>query len=744
MLVNNDVFLVKEIPNLNPITQRAERINWWKEQKRRCMEGYWVGNKWMPGELYHYVNFWTIAVGKKDGRKGKIAGRPWLRDIEWEKAYIATEAFGFSGFELDDEYTCDQRYAPENINNSLADGEITLEDSRRLKYMPTRDYLQRNFPRPLGKPLYFNENKNVIDVEARGGGKSYWGSNLIQHHFAFDGMHDYDEYLALRAAGTPEKAETLVGAIQAKYSSDLLAKWRFGFDRYPGRYVINDFDEPIVYPSPLSVTVKGSVTNSNDTMTSVHSGSLLHHRTFQDDAFAANGTRPYRAFLEEIGFFYRLIETLGHMRDLTYDGGKKQGTIWMFGTGGDMEGGSTLAAQQVFYNPEAYDCLVFEDEWEGRGKIGYFLPAEKALNDFKEGPNYITNMEKARARLDADRAKAKKATSPKPYQDMLQNRPQKPSEAFLAINENKFPLSQLEDAFVSLTSKESQLASHWTGFIKWARDNDGNKYLKFQHSDNTPLRQWPQPKNVPTEGCIEIFEMPRRDAHGRVIPDRYVASTDPVDDDDVEGSLQSTFIYDMFTHRIVAEYTARTYNVEDYWENVRLLLMFYEAESNYESNKKGIYGYFKQRSSLHLLADTPTILRDMDLAVIKDEGNKSKGTVATKAVNEYGRKLYNIWLKKPAEGKDGLTNAQCLRSLGLVNESIQYNPQGNFDRISAMEKLFILVADREHRMGGSQEDINEARAGLAADPYFQKNYDRWLNKNGRSNFTKINEALKSA
>lgn len=749
MLINNSAFLITEIPNLNPITQRAERINWWKEQKRRCMEGHWVGNVWCPGELYHYVNFWTIAVGKRDGKKGKIAGRPWFRDVEWEKAFIATEAFGFSGFADDTEYTCDERYNPKNIANSIELGEITLEESRKLKYMPTRDYLRRNYPKPLGKPLYLNENKNVIDIEARGGGKSYWGSNLIQHHFAFDGMHDYDEYLELRNAGTPEKSETLVGAIQAKYSSDLLAKWKFGFDRYPGKYTIYDFDEPIIYPSPLSISVKGSVTNSNDTMTSLHSGSLLHHRTFQDDAFAANGTRPYRIFLEEIGFFHRLIETLGHMRDLTYDGGRKQGTIWMFGTGGDMEGGSTLAAQEVFYNPESYDCLTFEDEWEGRGKIGFFLPAEKALNDFKEGPNYITNMKRASESLEKDREKAKKATSPKPYQDMLQNRPRKPSEAFLAINENKFPINHLEDAFIKLTSKESQLASHWTGFIRYVEEQDengrSNKVLKFRSSSKIPLRQWPQPKNSPTDGPIEIFEMPKLAPDGQAYPNRYLAATDPVDDDDINGSLQSTFIYDMWTHRIVAEYTARTYQVEDYWENTRLLLMFYNAICNYEANKKGFYGHMRNKNSLHLLSDTPSILRDLDLAIIKDVGNKSKGTIATKGVNEYGRKLYNIWLKKAAEGRDGLTNAQCLRSLGLVNESIQYNPNGNFDRISAVEKLFILVADKEQSMGGdNRKEINEAAAGLAADPFFTKNYDRFLKKNGRLNFTKINHSLKSA
>ena len=32
------------------------------------------------------------------------------------------------------------------------------------------------------------------------------------------------------------------------------------------------------------ISTKGSVTNSNDSMESLVSGSLLHHRTFQDSA----------------------------------------------------------------------------------------------------------------------------------------------------------------------------------------------------------------------------------------------------------------------------------------------------------------------------------------------------------------------------------------------------------------------------------------------------------------------------
>lgn len=740
-MINNDAFIEKEIPQFNPLTQKAERVRYWREFKRRCMEGYWVGGKWMPGELYWYINAWHIEVASKDRKNaGKIIGRPWFRDLEWEKAYIATEAFGFSGFAGDTEKTCFYKYAPENIKDYIQLGEITPEQARRIKYIKPRDYIRMNHGRDLGKPLYLNPAKNVIDVEARGGGKSFFASGLIGHNFLLDGSHDYDEYIRLKKNKTPMVSQTLVGAIQASYSSDLLNKFKSGLKYLPGAYTFLDQD----FPSPLAVTTSGTLQPGEKSFVS-KTGSQIHHRTFQDKAYAANGTRPSKTFLEEIGFFHRLIEALGPMKDLTYDGDFKFGTIWMFGTGGDMEGGSTLAAQEVFYNPEAYDCLVFEDEWEGRGKIGYFVPAEKAMNGFKEGPNLITNMEKATAFLEKSRAKARKANRPEPYNDELQNRPRKPSEAFLAINDNKFPIKDLELAYITMTEKESQLGSHWTGL--WYIDPDSGKvkWRNISDDERRPLRNWPVKPGPHLEGCWEIFQMPKRDHGGEVSYGRYIAGTDPVDDDDYEGSLQSSFIMDLWTETIVAEYTARTYHVEDYWENLRLGLMAYNATCNYESQKKGLYGHFKQKTSLHLLCDQPEILRDLDMARITGDGNKMKGTYATPAINIYGRKLYNIWLKKQAYNKeDGVINATTLRSLGLIQESINYNPQGNFDRVSAIGMLFILHADKLQAMTGSRETINEAAAGLAADPFFTKNYDRYLQKNGRYARTTANNNLRVA
>ena len=99
MLINNSEFLIKdsEIPS-TPIKFSVDAKDWYREQKRRCVEGYWVGGKYMPPQLYFYVNFWNILLNKGKS-KSKIISKPWLRDVEWEvfPAYLC--ARGLSGFD---------------------------------------------------------------------------------------------------------------------------------------------------------------------------------------------------------------------------------------------------------------------------------------------------------------------------------------------------------------------------------------------------------------------------------------------------------------------------------------------------------------------------------------------------------------------------------------------------------------------------------------------------------------------
>lgn len=713
-MINIQNFLLTEIPKFIP--ESSNHIAWWKEQKRRCVEGYWIGGRYMAGPLYFYVNFWTIKLKKSKNSKNEVIAKPFLRDLEWEKANILMEVKGFSGFSLDKEFTANYLFSPlvREENEKLG-----IIPKTNLKFMSPRDYLRRNFTENLGKPLYENNCKNVMDLESRGGGKSYWAAGaMIAHNFLFDGATDYDEYLKAKQTKELISSETLVGSIDSKYSTNLLDKFSLGLGELPGKMEYNgEF-----YNSPLYLENKGSLTCNRyiEAVREIQRGknwvtegsrSKIHHRSFQDNPLAGNGTRPNAVLIEEVGFHYNLTDSLGALKDCTMNGSSKFGYIWMFGTGGDNEGKGAAEMKKVFYNPDNYDCLVFEDLWENRGKICYFVPVWKTLNEYKNDQGE-TKEDLATRQVEEDRKKAK--SDPKTYLDEITNRPMKPSEAFMTTNHNIFPVSDLQDNLAELETVSSLTDGTWNGRL--SLDKETGRVI-YKLTDDKPIVDFPLGNNKNAVGCIQIFEHPYDDEPEKGI---YLSGCDTYDDDESEtDSLGNIWIMNSITRKIVAEYTGRPKEAKDFYEICRRLLMYYNGLCNYENNKKGLYAYFENHNCLHYLADTPKILRDVENTTFYENGNKSKGTNATESVNKYHRSLTRSWLIEQAYGaKEGINNARTLRNIAFIKELINYYPKGNFDRISGFGMLMLLLQDRYKIITSSKEDENKN----PDDDFFSRNW----------------------
>ena len=234
----------------------------------------------MPGRLYFYVNLGTIELSEKFSKSRKL-GRPLLRDIEWKVFRYWEETRGFSGFQFDKHDSCNRlldffmdiesgemrRHTDEEISLYLKDDNgntikakydnIYKEDGTRKRFVPARDYLARQYPAPMGKPLHFNEALNMLMMGPRGWGKSYIGGNLAAHEFIFCGMDDYDEYLSILADPSKKHPRTnvIVGAGDAKYSSATLSKTWMSLEHMPGGQELGDK----YYPSPFATQTKGSL-----------------------------------------------------------------------------------------------------------------------------------------------------------------------------------------------------------------------------------------------------------------------------------------------------------------------------------------------------------------------------------------------------------------------------------------------------------------------------------------------------
>ena len=707
MIVNNSNFKLEEIPNFHPDLEYYERITFWGTQKRRCIEGYWHSGKWMPGPLYYYINFHKILF-EDESSVSQAIGLPWLRDIDWELFLLYEECRGFSGFSKDTENTCDRKYGPEK-EISIQLGRITKEEAESKNYIPAREYLRRNHGTDLGKPLYKNSAKHFISIQSRGGGKSYSTSGICSHNFLFDGATDYDIYLERKKKKEYIASDTIVGAIDTKYSDPLIKKCKVAFEHLPGSYKVSDQE---FHPSPLMVSFTGSLMANREYASKT--GSLLRHKTFKDNPLAANGTRPNLVALDEVGFMYNIKESWGAIEATQASKQKKNLVIWALGTGGLVSGRAALYAESIFRNPDDYNCLVFKDDYEYRGDIGYFVPYFKTLNEFKDKPNLITDEEASKKYINHRRTQAKKSNDPSVYQTEIINGPMIPSEAFLIIEGSYFPTLQLKEQLSEIEGGKYKkyMESSFKGFLHF--DKAGN--LDFETiQDIRPIRNYPLGKQEDKRGCIEIWVKPHKNEAGTVPSNTFIAGIDVVDKARATtDSLPCVVVMNRFTRQIVAEYTGRTDDPNDFYENVRKLLMYYNAIGMYEQNLVGLFTYFQKKKSLHLLAETPYQLRNSD--TYREGTNTSKGINATGKVNSTGRDYIKSWLLEQLSTHTDKRALETIYSPAMLKELIMWNPQGNFDRVSALIMLmWIDVTTHIH----TKERVAEVKTFLE-DDYFQK------------------------
>ena len=159
------------VPNYHP--DHPKYLPFWKEQKRRVVEGIWgkesKGFRYCPGTIYFYGNFYTLVDTDEEQNTRHII-KPYVRDIEWQRAYNFIVCQGFSGFEFDDEVSCDKALIDE------AEMDRAVKKTKRYKALLKPDgtfktyedplyYVKRLHFKELGKALYWNKTSNICEIE---------------------------------------------------------------------------------------------------------------------------------------------------------------------------------------------------------------------------------------------------------------------------------------------------------------------------------------------------------------------------------------------------------------------------------------------------------------------------------------------------------------------------------------------------------------------------------------------------
>lgn len=452
----------------------------------------------------------------------------------------------------------------------------------------------------------------------------------------------------------------------------------------------------------------------------------------KDDSDKLRGKRGWILF-EEFGNFNGLLELYDVTRKSVEDGDYTFALMYLVGTANNKES-NFQSAKTLLYAPGSYNIKevknVYDKKGQGKDYFAYFFPAYlNRAGCFNE--DGISDVVMALLQILNNRYKAKYGADPASVLRVIAEDPITPAEAIIKVKDAYFNVQALNERASQLDKNPSLYNDIYVGELYIGGEGE----VKFRPTDSTPIRSYPVDND--TKGALEIYTMPEKDKSGKVFDNRYIIGVDPVDNDIAESSsLYSCFVFDLFTDTIVAEFTGRNPFADDNFEITRLLCLFYNARCLYESNKKGIYAYFKAKRSTHLLAETPEYLRDKQLIKYGNAGSNAYGVNASAAINNYANSLLRDWFNKLVpiviEREDGTSDQvnvpviYTLKTRALLEEAIQFNPEINVDRIRAMGMVMIYRQEYIIRYGDNMNAESRERYDeddLSNDPYFKENYD---------------------
>ncbi len=669
-------------PNKNPNSPYGR---WIREEIKRCWEGYVrpSDGEWVTGYMYFYLNYVPMMVTKasKDPNKkraSRVEGFPEF----WEATYWRSH------------------YIDQARNGGLYNN--------------------------------FEGGNHAVELSKRGSGKSFFLASIMAHNLLL---------------GENEEAHKRTTTILTAYLREYLAEKDGTLSKFtPIKSFLAEntqFPRRMLTDSPNKMSWKSGY---KDKFTGADMGdqNILLGLSSKDDESKIRGKRGYILF-EEFGSFPKLLDIYNNVRDGMKEGKYTYGLAYLVGTSGDNDS-DFHGAQELVYNPQGYEVYAIPNKWDkpnqGRPWFAFFTPAYVNLKGYynKDG---VSDVVGSLLLMLQRRYNAKYKTSdPKTIIKEVTNMPITPAEAMLQGNVSQFPVTDIEARLQEINANPNFYDNVAVG--QFIIQNDK---VEFTPTADVPIRYYQQKDNKNMPGAVEIFEMPQTDAKGNVYEGRYICGADPYDNDEsTTTSLGSILVLDLMTDRIVAEYTGRPQMADDYFEICRRMCLFYNARLNYENNKKGLYSHFLRMNSTYLLTDVLEILKDKQMVKFVGGGNTTKGTTANQPVNGWARQLITKWLLTPQttiikEGDEKkeitLHNLNFIKNKALLIELSQWNPVGNFDRVSALGMLMLLREDKLRLMQGrynvgmqDEYDPND----IANDPYFSDNY-----KNPEENMFSLEE-----
>lgn len=420
--------------------------------------------------------------------------------------------------------------------------------------------------------------QNFAEIAKRGASKSFTMASKLSKTFILGNKRRSQEDIR---AKKPQNARGVIAA----YQKEFLQK----------DGTLNKFEQMVDFCATNTQFPRKKLQSSLNDMSwemgyvDLNTGAKLGTRNtivgvaVKDDIDKMRGKRSEFIGFEEFGKFPNLSDMYRTTLPSVKEGNLWFGMIALIGTGGE-EGADFSSALDMIYHPAGFFLRAYPNVWDKsaqtRGTSIFFFPAyvNRPGCYNKDG---ISDVTKALFELCCERYIAK-YHNPDPMQ-ITRTKAEDPvtiQDAIMRRDGTLFPVAQISERIQEIDLNPKFFDDILVG--KLVQSSGGN--VEFKPTGDTPIRKFPTKDNK-VEGAIEIAKLPEKNKEGKVYPNRYVMSCDPIDTDNANTmSLVSAFVLDLWTDKLVCEWTGRFTYTEDCYEVVRLINIFYNAKLLYEAH----------------------------------------------------------------------------------------------------------------------------------------------------------------
>lgn len=442
---------------------------------------------------------------------------------------------------------------------------------------------------------------------------------------------------------------------------------------------------------------------------------------------AIAGTKPRRLIIDEIGKGSFLRSLQAAIPGFTTPYGWGCSPI-LTGTGGDMK--MFMDAKSLMFDVSNFNFLEYDNVKDSSTKHGLFVShkyrmeakEESSLGAFLEKPlssplheikMMVSNEELATKITNNNLERLKKTGDRTAYLKEKMYYPQEVDDIFLNEDTNIF------DIELCKRQKQKLLNQERTGTSVVLFD-DGNG-IQHDFSNKLPISSFPLKPNDNKDAPIVIYEFPISNAPWGL----YVAGVDPYRQGKAaySTSLGSVYIYkrmhnitgEKYQDMFVASYCARPEKKETWDNQARLLIKYYNARTLCENDEISFIDYMISKGDSQYLEKQPKWLTEIvpNTTVSREFGiHRSAEKIRTFLHGNY-KKYIEEPIHEQRDDNGVVTSitkgvSKILDPM-LLEETIQYNETGNFDRIIAAE-LAIALAMKMDPIYGRMNKEGDPRA----------------------------------